>query len=129
MNNFRYADDTSKGKKQRGTEETLDEGESGEWKAGLKLNNQKTKILASGPITSWQTEREKVVTCIWRKAKFTCRWWKEMQKRKMAVWGGLTNIAVKRRDRKAKGEKERYKHLNAEFQRLARRDKKAFLRE
>ena len=44
----------------------------------------------------------------------------------MAVWGGLTNIAVKRRDRKAKGEKERYKHLNAEFQRLARRDKKAF---
>ena len=47
----------------------------------------------------------------------------------MALWGALTNIAVKRRDRKAKGEKERYKHLNAEFQRLARRDKKAFLRE
>ena len=36
-------------------------------------------------------------------------------------------IAVKRREAKSKGEKERYTHLNAEFQRLARRDKKAFL--
>ena len=47
---------------------------------------------------------------------------KEMQKRKMAVWGGLTNSCGKKRR-----EKERYKHLNAEFQRIARRDKKAFL--
>ena len=37
-------------------------------------------------------------------------------------------IAVKRREAKSKGEKERYKHLNAEFQRIARRDKKAFLK-
>ena len=36
-------------------------------------------------------------------------------------------IAVKRREAKSKGEKERYKHLNAEFQIIARRDKKAFL--
>ena len=36
-------------------------------------------------------------------------------------------IAVKRREAKSKGAKERYKHLNAEFQRIARRDKKAFL--
>ena len=36
-------------------------------------------------------------------------------------------IAVKRREAKSKGEKERYKHLNAEYQRIARRDKKAFL--
>ena len=36
-------------------------------------------------------------------------------------------IAVKRREAKGKGEKERYAHLNAEFQRIARRDKKAFL--
>ena len=40
----------------------------------------------------------------------------------MAVWGGLTNSCEKKRS-----EKERYKHLNAEFQRIARRDKKAFL--
>ena len=38
-------------------------------------------------------------------------------------------IAVKRREAKSQGEKERYKHLNAEFQRIARRDKKAFLSE
>jgi len=38
-------------------------------------------------------------------------------------------IAVKRREAKSKGEKERYKHLNAEFQRIPRRDKKAFLRD
>ena len=46
-----------------------------------------------------------------------------------AKWlsGEALQIAVKRREVKSKGEKERYKHLNAEFQRLARRDKKAFL--
>ena len=40
--------------------------------------------------------------------------------------GEALQIAVKRREAKSKGEKERYKHLNAEFQRRARRDKKAF---
>ena len=44
----------------------------------------------------------------------------------MAVWGGLTNSCEKKRSKK-QGEKEIYKHLNAEFQRIARRDKKAFL--
>ena len=44
----------------------------------------------------------------------------------LAAWGGLT-IDMKRREAKNKGEKERYKHLNAEFQRIARRDRKAFL--
>ena len=44
----------------------------------------------------------------------------------MAVWGGLTN-SCERREVKSKGEKERYKHLNSEFQRTARRDEKAFL--
>ena len=41
--------------------------------------------------------------------------------------GEALQIAVKRREAKSKGEKQRYKHLNAEFQRIARRDKKAFL--
>ena len=40
--------------------------------------------------------------------------------------GEALQIAVKRTEVKSKGEKERYKHLNAEFQRIARRDKKAF---
>ena len=44
----------------------------------------------------------------------------------MAVWGGLTNSCEKKRCEKQR-RKERYKHLNAEFQRTARRDKKAFL--
>ena len=46
-----------------------------------------------------------------------------------AKWlsGEALQIAVKRKEVKSKGEKERYKHLNAEFQRIARRDKKAFL--
>ena len=49
---------------------------------------------------------------------------KEMQKSKMAVWGDLTNSCENKR---SKGERGRYKHLNAEFQRIAKRDKKAFL--
>ena len=51
------------------------------------------------------------------------------KKCKKAKWlsGEALQIAVKRREAKSKGEKERYKHLNAEFQRRARRDKKAFL--
>ena len=49
-----------------------------------------------------------------------------MQKAKWLSEEAL-QIAEKRREVKGKGEKERYKHLNAEFQRIARRDKKAFL--
>ena len=50
------------------------------------------------------------------------------KKCKKAKWlsGEALQIAVKKREGKSKGEKERYKHLNAEFQRIARRDKKAF---
>ena len=50
------------------------------------------------------------------------------KKCKKAKWlsGEALQIAVKRREAKSKGEKARYKHLNAEFQRIARRDKKAF---
>ena len=53
----------------------------------------------------------------------------EEKKCKKAKWlsGEALQIAVKRREAKGKGEKERYKHLNAEFQRIARRDKKGFL--
>ena len=51
---------------------------------------------------------------------------KEMQKTKWLPEEAL-QIAVKRREVKSKGEKERYTHLDAEFQRIARRDQKAFL--
>ena len=46
------------GRKWRGTKKPLDESERGEWKVGLKLNIQKTKIMASGPITSWEIDGE-----------------------------------------------------------------------
>ena len=51
------------------------------------------------------------------------------KKCKKAKWlsGEALQIAVKRREAKSKGEKDRYKHLNVEFQRIARRDQKAFL--
>ena len=48
-----------------------------------------------------------------------------MQKGKW-LSGEALQIAVKRREAKSKGEKKRYKHLNADFQRIARRDKRAF---
>ena len=50
------------GTKWRGSKEPLDESEKGEWKVGLKLNIQKAKIMASGPITSWQIGGETVET-------------------------------------------------------------------
>ena len=54
---------------------------------------------------------------------------RQNKKCKKAKWLSeeALQIAVQRREVKSKGEKERYKHLNAEFQRIARRDKKAFL--
>ena len=57
-NNLRYADDG----KWRGTKESIDESERGEWKTGLKLNIQKLKIMASGAITSWEIDGETVET-------------------------------------------------------------------
>ena len=53
---------------------------------------------------------------------------RKKKKRKKAKWlSEVTLQIVKRREAKSKGEKERYTYLNAEFQRIARRDKKAFL--
>ena len=49
-----------------------------------------------------------------------------MQKTKMAVWGGLTNSCEKKRSEKQRRKGKIYKHLNAQFQRIARRNKKAF---
>ena len=68
----------------------------------------------------WDIVQESVIKTIPKKKKY-----------KKAKW--LSDVALqvaeKRRDAKGKGEKERYSHLNAEFQRIARRDKKAFLKD
>ena len=53
--------------------------------------------------------------------------WKKHAKKAKWLSGEALQIAMKRREEKSKGEKERYKHLNSEFQRTARRDKKGFL--
>ena len=53
--------------------------------------------------------------------------WKRNAKKVKWLSVEALQIAVKRREAKSKVEKERYKHLNAEFQKIARRDKKAFL--
>ena len=62
-NNLRYADDTTvMAESEEETKEPLDESERGKCKVGLKLNIQKTKIMASGPITSWHIDGETVET-------------------------------------------------------------------
>ena len=55
--------------------------------------------------------------------------WKRNAKKAKWLSGEALQIAVKRREETSKGEKERYKYLNAKFQRIARRDKTAFLRD
>ena len=55
--------------------------------------------------------------------------WKRNTKKQNGCLEEALQISVKRREAKSKGEKESYKHLNAEFQRIARRDKKGFLRD
>ena len=65
------------GRKWRGTKQPLDESDSGEWKVGLKLNIQKTKIMASGPVTSWEIDGETVETVsdYFFGLQNHCRWW------------------------------------------------------
>ena len=53
---------TPYGRKWRGTKKPLDESERGEWKSWLKAQHQKTKIMASSPVTSWQIDGETVET-------------------------------------------------------------------
>ena len=61
FDNLREVDDNhSNGRKRTGTKESTDEGEWGEWKAGLKFSIEINKIMASSPITSWKIEGGKV---------------------------------------------------------------------
>ena len=59
INNLSYADDTIL---MADSEEPLDEGERGEWKSWLKTQHSKTNIMASNPITSWQTDGKTMKT-------------------------------------------------------------------
>ena len=62
INNLRYADDTTLMAESEQELKSLDESEKESEKVGLKLNIQKTKIMASGPITSWEIDGETVET-------------------------------------------------------------------
>ena len=63
INNLRYADDTTlMAESEEELKSLLIKGKEGSEKVGLKLNIQKTKIMASGPITSWQIDGETVET-------------------------------------------------------------------
>ena len=75
INNFRYADDTTvKAESKEELKSLLMKAKEEGEKVGLKLNIQKTKIMASGPITSWQIDMETVTQFIFGGLQNHCRW-------------------------------------------------------
>ena len=79
INNLRYADDTTfMAESEEELKSLLMKGKEESEKVGLKLNIQKMKIMASGPITLWDIDGETVETVsdfILGGSKITCRWW------------------------------------------------------
>ena len=76
INNFRYADDTTLiAESEEELKSLLMKVKEMSEKVGLKLNTQKTKIMASGPITSWQIDGETVETLSFWGLQTHCRWW------------------------------------------------------
>ena len=78
INNLRYADDTTLMAESEELKSLLMKVKEESEKVGLKLNSQKTKIMASGPITSWQIDRETMETVtdfIFFGFQNHCRWW------------------------------------------------------
>ena len=78
INNLSYADDTTLMAESEELENLLMKVKEESEKVSLKLNIQKTKIMASGPITSWQIDGESVETVsvfIFLASKNHCRWW------------------------------------------------------
>ena len=72
INNLRYADDiTLKAESKEEVKSLLKKGKEESEKVGLKCNIQKTKIMASGPITSWQIDGERVADFIFLGSKIT----------------------------------------------------------
>ena len=69
INNLRYADDTTLMAESEELKSLLMKVKEESEKVGLKLNIQKTKMVASGPITSWQIDGETVATLFWRAPK------------------------------------------------------------
>ena len=81
INNPRYADDTTLMAESKELKSLLMKVKEESEKVGLKLNIQKTKIMASGPITSWKIEGKTVETVsdfIFLVSKNHCRWWLQL---------------------------------------------------
>ena len=94
------------------------------WIQLLSLFVEGKKIGELLPFVKWGYVY--IPTMVEERIKWNYIW--QIQKGKMVVWGGLTKSWEKKRSEvKGKGKMERYTHLNAEFQRIASRDKKAFL--
>ena len=98
INNLRYANDTTlTAKSEEELKSLLMKVKEESEKAGLKLNIQKTKIMVSGPITSWQIEREK-----WKQGQILFSWapksvWKKNKKQKTkSLW--MVTAAMKLKD-------------------------------
>ena len=80
INNLRYADDTTiMAESEEELKSLLMKVKGESEKVGLKLNIQKTKIMASGPITSWQIDGEtkETVTNYFLELQTCCRWWRK----------------------------------------------------
>ena len=76
INNLRYADDTTfMAESKKELKSLLMKVKEESEKVGLKLSIQKTKVMASGPITSWQTDVETVSDFIFGGLQNQCRWW------------------------------------------------------
>ena len=78
INNFRYADDTTfMAEREEELKSLLKKVKEESEKVGLKLNIKKTKIMASGPITSWEIDGETVETVsdYFGELQTHCRWW------------------------------------------------------
>ena len=75
INNLWYVDDTTLMAESEELKSLLTKVKEESEKVGLKLNIQKTKIMASGPITSWQTDGETVAEFIFWGLQNHCRWW------------------------------------------------------
>ena len=74
INNFRYADDTTLMAESEELKSLLMKVKEESEKLGLKLNIQQMKIMASGPITSWEMDGETVSHCIFLGLQNHCRW-------------------------------------------------------
>ena len=74
INNFRYADDTTLMTESEDLKSLLMKVKEESGKVGLKVNIQKTKIMASGPITSWEIDGETVSEFIFWGVQNHCRW-------------------------------------------------------